>query len=88
MVHSTDEGEGSSVRSKFTTNTFSVMLYSQENAEANAARIVHCVNLHDELVGALEMCLTWIEDDEAAHGRTFGAGNVARAVLAKARGTE
>lgn len=39
-----------------------------------------------ELLEALEMCLQWIEDDEAAHGRPFGAGNLARRAISKAKG--
>lgn len=118
MVHSTDEGEGSSVRSPkqgdvlHTPTPWTVMsgpspttetlfwvdgdyetvsvcdlyhlnrdgtIYSKKNAEANAARIVHCVNLHDELVEAVEMLLEW-PGGSSEH--------FARAVLAKARGKE
>lgn len=35
------------------------------------------------LRAALARCLEYIEDDEITHGRTFGAGNEARAVLGK-----
>lgn len=34
-----------------------------------------------ELDAALRQCLAHIEVDEAAHGRPFAAGNVARAAL-------
>ena len=60
--------------------------FQKANAEANALRIVHCVNLHDELVEALEVCLSWVEDLEAERGEKSGAGNMARTTLAKARG--
>ena len=51
--------------------------------KANATHIVHCVNLHDELVAALSRGLDYIEADEASHGRKFGIGNEFREVLNK-----
>ena len=41
-----------------------------------------------DLLSALEQALQWIEVDESTHGRTFGAGNVAREAIAKATGVE
>ena len=38
------------------TNTTGV---SDQEAQANAARIVKCVNAHDELVKALQRCVDW-----------------------------
>lgn len=53
------------------------------NVLANA----RLISAAPELYEALQFCLQWIEDDEAAHGRAFGAGNMARAAIAKADGT-
>lgn len=50
-------------------------------SEADARRIVHCVNCHDELVEALEEMLRW-NDFSGSHP----AGDKALAAVAKARG--
>lgn len=49
-----------------------------------ADEITSLRSVNAALVEALTRCLEWIESDEAAHGRTFGAGVEARAALAKA----
>lgn len=50
--------------------------------QGNAFLISAAPDMHE----ALMQCLAYIERDEAAHGRQFGEGNVARAALAKASG--
>lgn len=58
--------------------------FEEEKAEHFAnARLISAA---PDMAEALARCIEWIEADEAAHGRTFGCGNVARAALAKARG--
>ena len=58
--------------------------------EANAARIVHCVNLHDELVEALDGLVSHVESDRAWYADQVRAFAIqidrARSALAKAKG--
>jgi len=56
---------------------------AHEEAEANANHIVHCVNMHDELMEALEMCVEYLEDRpivrvvvDKAIAKAKGGGNV------------
>ena len=49
----------------------------------NAAHIVHCVNLHDELVEALKACENYCNEDTSG---SYMALTAARTVLAKAEG--
>ena len=51
-----------------------------EEGRANAALIVHCVNLHDELVAALREALPWITPEASCADRV---ADKIRAVLAK-----
>lgn len=55
------------------------------NDEANARHIVHCVNVHDELIAALQLILS-AKGDCAKAG--FTVEDIARAALAKAEGSE
>jgi hypothetical protein len=57
-----------------------------ETARRNFALIVAAVNTLPaflELVDAAEQALRYIEGDETAHGRSFGAGNALRDALSK-----
>lgn len=56
----------------------------RENA-ANAAHIVDCVNMHEELVAALEAVLS-VRPDLAARSTPDSPIGKARAALARARG--
>lgn len=63
--------------------------YSRAQVEANAARIVHCVNLHDELVEALSGFLDYKRFDVFIGGNPIVVEDFldrARSVLKKARG--
>lgn len=44
---------------------------AREEMIANAAHIVKCVNMHDELVEALERTNAWIEDDGHNGGNKY-----------------
>lgn len=57
--------------------------YSEEG-EANAAHIVKCVNMHDELVEALKLANGFISMREDKAGLESIAGKNIRAVLKKA----
>jgi hypothetical protein len=48
-----------------------------------AGRTRQAASLIQELGEALERCVDYIEADEMAHGRTFGAGVQGRAILSK-----
>ncbi len=41
-----------------------------------------------DLLAALRLCVEWIEQDESTHGRAFNTGNLARAAIAKAEGSQ
>jgi hypothetical protein len=66
--------------------------YSVEKAEANARHIAHCVNAHDELLGALRDALHYIENyprsdhrnDPVAKAVSDGYAEVVRTAIAKA----
>lgn len=57
----------------------------EEIRKANADHIVHCVNLHDELIEALEK-LARLENGDS-YGNSIG-NRIAQEVLAKAKGGE
>jgi len=45
----------------------------KQEGEANAAHIVKCVNMHDELVEALYNLVKWIEDEQGSTDRVNDA---------------
>lgn len=53
-----------------------------DNAKKTATRIVHCVNLHDELVAVLELLLKWQNPIIAEH---VSCVENAKALLARTR---
>ena len=62
---------------------------SWAEAEANARHIVHCVNVHDDLVKALESILkVRVEGWENIWAGSNRCQDIARAALARAKGGE
>lgn len=66
----------------YTGNRMELAAYKQGLDDARASTEA----LKSEMLEALEQALTHIEVDETTHGRNFAAGNVIRAVIAKAEG--
>jgi hypothetical protein len=71
---------------KVIANCICHVAMTNPDAQANAEFIVRACNAHDDLLEACEQALICIEQDEHTHGRNFGAGNVLRAAIAKAKG--
>lgn len=69
------------------SQTESGYMQDTEKINANARRLVHCWNCHDELLEALEACLLALTDEMGnVKRREYDASLLARAVLAKAKG--
>jgi hypothetical protein len=52
--------------------------------EANAAHIVKCVNCHDDLVAALEICYTLLANESASNSKWAVPFQAAKNALDKA----
>lgn len=60
--------------------------YPTELKEKHAAHIVKCVNMHDELVEALEWCVEFIREHVPNEANHLSPMHISTEALAKARG--
>lgn len=63
-------------------------IFGLDRGEIGNREIARLIAAAPDLLEAAYSALNMIEQDECAHGRTYGAGNLLRAAIAKATGAE